>query len=360
MATLLVIVRPVRRYLVRTVQSIGWLGNSGRSALLAAIIVTACELVKAIAEWAMARTDAQWGIAPLRAGAFLKANAVGMGVRALVVFVGVFVALACMRHWKQTWPFKLALASVALVVAASCTPVLKFFSPMHTQAIPAGATRTLVSELKQRAGLPTVSVRQTPASDGPDKVNAYAYGAGPWQGIVVLQGSITDLSQGELASMVAHELGHLKYRDPMVSGLVATGFLGLLILGCGWCATRRGPRRYGHWVVPEMVPALMAIWLIGSLALLPAASAVSRKIEARADQYSLNLTHDPAQFIRMMRIVATENQAYLGNGAPHLWRRTHPTIGQRLAAARQWAQEHNVQLPPLPPARDISPSKKPK
>jgi Zn-dependent protease with chaperone function len=61
---------------------------------------------------------------------------------------------------------------------------------------------------------------------------------------------------------------------------------------------------------------------------------LSRKVEQRADQFSLQLTHDPKTFISFQRKIATENvsdpdppaisQFLLG---------THPTTMQRIGVA---------------------------
>jgi STE24 endopeptidase len=63
---------------------------------------------------------------------------------------------------------------------------------------------------------------------------------------------------------------------------------------------------------------------------------ISRRIEARADQHALRLTHDPATFAAMQLRLAEVNFA-----DPHpprieyLLFATHPDTVERLAAARE-------------------------
>jgi Peptidase family M48. len=79
----------------------------------------------------------------------------------------------------------------------------------------------------------------------------------------------------------------------------------------------------------------------------PAQDLVSRRIEARADLHSLNLTREPNEFVAMQRRLATTNLSDV-DPSPLVFGMfsTHPTAPQRIALARNWAQVHRVPLPP--------------
>ena len=68
---------------------------------------------------------------------------------------------------------------------------------------------------------------------------------------------------------------------------------------------------------------------------------LSRKIEARADGFALELTRDPAAQIALQRRLAVSNVA--DPDPPrllHLLFGTHPTTVQRIGIGEAWASDH--------------------
>ena len=88
---------------------------------------------------------------------------------------------------------------------------------------------------------------------------------------------------------------------------------------------------------PRVVPLLLALVAVGTLVLAPAGNLVSRRIEARADVHSLDLTRDPQVFADSQRRLALSN---LSDLEPHPLAyalfATHPTTTERLAMVREW------------------------
>ncbi len=74
-----------------------------------------------------------------------------------------------------------------------------------------------------------------------------------------------------------------------------------------------------------------------SLLLKPIANAWSRHNERRADRFALTLTRRPAEFITAMRRLGAQNLAEERPSTPVLWFfHTHPTIDERIAAAKEF------------------------
>jgi STE24 endopeptidase len=72
-----------------------------------------------------------------------------------------------------------------------------------------------------------------------------------------------------------------------------------------------------------------------------ASNVLSRRVEARADTYALNLTQDPAAFIGLTRSLAVTNLA--DPTTPRIFQvvwGTHPTTMQRIGAGLAWARDH--------------------
>jgi STE24 endopeptidase len=95
------------------------------------------------------------------------------------------------------------------------------------------------------------------------------------------------------------------------------------------------------------IALLLALLALISFVSGPGQNLISRRIEARADLHSLNLTREPDQFVAMQRRLATVNLSDLDPSSLVFGMfSTHPTAPQRIALARTWAEVHHVPVPP--------------
>ena len=68
-----------------------------------------------------------------------------------------------------------------------------------------------------------------------------------------------------------------------------------------------------------------------------ASNVLSRQVEARADAFALDLTRDPADFVKFERRIAIRN---ISDPDPprllHLLFSTHPTTAERIGIGEAW------------------------
>lgn len=275
-----------------------------------------------------------WGSWALDVGRGVLVSA-GLSALALVALVGIA------RVARRTWWAWGAGATAALVVAGSFAyplvvePVFNSFTPL-----PAGPLRTQLLELAERDGVPVDDVLVADASRRTSRLNAYVSGFGSSRRIVLYDTLVERASPQEVALVVAHELGHADEDDVLVGTLL--GALGVAAAVCGLAVLlswRPVLRRSGADGVhdPRVVPLLLALVAVGTLVVAPASNLVSRRVEARADVHSLELTRDPQVFTDSMRRLAVTN---LSDLEPHPLAyalfATHPSTTERLALAREW------------------------
>ncbi|NDB18717.1 MAG: hypothetical protein EB027_05590 [Actinobacteria bacterium] len=225
--------------------------------------------------------------------------------------------------------------------------------PERTTALPDTPLATAMESLTDRAGLAGTRLRVLPVAADSTEINAYAAGSGPMARVVVYDTLLHDVPQSHVLSVLAHELGHVKYRDSLVLTVASSTCAGLAVLGLGLLWRRRRPGAVRLPFRLTELPPVVAAAMVMMLVMLPASNALSRTVEARADVYALELTDNPKAFARVMRTIAVQGQSYLGDEKPWGWARSHPTIAWRLALARAWARDHGIVLPPT--SADVRP-----
>jgi STE24 endopeptidase len=207
-------------------------------------------------------------------------------------------------------------------------PVFNKFTPL-----PAGETRSDVLELARRAGVDVGEVYEVDASTRTTAVNAYVTGVGRTKRVVLFDTLLKDYPPAEMRLVVAHELGHVRFRD------VPHGLLWLAIVApFGTLAVARTAERLTR-PGATAVPAVALSLALAAPAITTISNQLSRAIERRADAFALDLTGEPDAMVAFERRITVQN---VGDPDPPRWQQillgTHPPtmerIGQALAASK--------------------------
>jgi heat shock protein HtpX len=243
---------------------------------------------------------------------------------------------------------------MALVFAAIMNFVSYFFSdkialamyhaqPVSREDLP--RVYNIVERLSQKVGLPMPKVYVIP-SDSP---NAFATGRNPnHASVAVTQGILGLLTDDELEGVLAHELGHVRNRDILISSVAATlaGAITYLAHIARWgmifggFGGDRDDRRGG------VIPALIMMFLAPFAAML-IQMAVSRSREYGADETGAHWTGNPyalasalskiESYSRRVPLAASASTAHMFIIAPFLGGMsfgnlfsTHPPTAKRI------------------------------
>ncbi len=245
---------------------------------------------------------------------------------------------------------------IALIFAAVMNFVSYFFSdkialavyraqPVTREELP--RVYQVVERLTQRIGIPMPKIYVIP-SDSP---NAFATGRNPnHASVAVTQGILNLLNDEELEGVLAHELGHVRNRDILISSIAATlaGAITVLARMAMWGAMFGGlggrddrDRGGGLGALFMMILAPIAAMLIQL--------AVSRSREYAADATGAHLTGNPYALASALRKLDTYSrrvplpaspstahlfivQPFLGMSGLNLANlfSTHPPIAKRI------------------------------
>ncbi len=238
---------------------------------------------------------------------------------------------------------------IALVFAGVMNFVSYFFSdkialamyraqPVSREDLP--RVYSVVERLTQKIGLPMPKIYVIPM----DSPNAFATGRNPnHASVAVTQGILNLLNDEELEGVLAHELGHVRNRDILISSIAATlagavtylARFGMFFGGMGDRDERRGG---GMGALLMLIVAPIAAMLIQL--------AVSRSREYEADHTGAGFTGNPYAlasalakldaYSRRVPMMATPSTAHLFIVQPLLGVNfgnlfsTHPPIAKRI------------------------------
>jgi STE24 endopeptidase len=249
---------------------------------------------------------------------------------------GAAIAIGVIRRFPGRWWLPGA------VVAVGVSTLMVFLAPVvidplfnKFEPLPEGSLRSEVLALADQAGVDVGEVYRVDASRRTTATNAYVWGLGRTKRVVIYDTLIRDLPDEQVRSVVAHELSHVVSKD-VLRGLLwmaivapAGAFLTMVVAE----RLNRGPA-LGR---PAALPALALAGSLVSSAVGFASNLLSRRVEARADTYALDLTRDPAAFIGLAQSLTTTN---LADPEPprifHILLGTHPTTMQRVGAGLAW------------------------
>lgn len=284
----------------------------------------------------------RYGLSTRGWGLWLRDVAVSTGIDAGLTALALLALVALARKAPRTWWAWGAVGAAALVVTGSflwpvvIEPAFNRFEPM-----PAGQLRTDLLALAEENGTPVQDVLVSDASRRTTALNAYVSGFGSTRRIVVYDTVLDRLSEAEIESITAHELGHVATDDVLTGTLIGALGAAAGVAVLGWVVSPRLLRRAGADSVgdPRVIPLVLFLVAVGSLASAPVQNLVSRHVEARADVHALDLTGDPGTFVEMQQGLARTNLSDPDPPAAWQWFfGSHPTTAQRVALAKDWAE----------------------
>ncbi len=277
---------------------------------------------------ALQRLRLDVGLSTQSWGGWARDVAVSQAVVLVPTALGLLVLVAAASRWRRAWPAVVGVGLAGFVVVASFVypllvePLFNRFEPL-----PDGSLRSQVLALADQEGVAVDDVLVADASRRTTSLNAYVSGFGSTRRVVLYDTLVEDAPEEQTLSVVAHELAHARYDDPLTGALlgaagalVGVGLLGVLIGG-----STSDPRR---------VPRVLAVLAVAMLVSSPVESGISRLIETRADVAALAATSDPRSFVDLHRRLALRS---LADPSPPRWSQwffgTHPTVLERIGLA---------------------------
>jgi heat shock protein HtpX len=224
--------------------------------------------------------------------------------------------------------------------------VLRMYGAQEATQADAPQLHQIVEELAQEAGIPKPRIYIIPD----DSPNAFATGRNPQHAAVAAtQGIMRLLTPAELKGVLAHELGHVRNRDILISTIAATMAGAIMILA----SIARFGAIFGAMQDDDEgggIIGVLVMSIIAPIAAMLIQMAISRSREYLADETGAHLAHDPEALARALEKLSMGTQrapmdanpstAHMftvnpltGRGMMNLFS-THPPIEERIARLR--------------------------
>jgi STE24 endopeptidase len=253
----------------------------------------------------------------------------GWTIGGAIAGAGGALAVVLLRRFPRTWWLPASGIVVAFAVVLTYAgpvvldPVFNRFEPVR------GQTRADVLELARRAGVEVGEVQVMDASRRTTAANAYVAGLGDTKRVVLYDTLLDGFTRDEVRLVVAHELAHVHHRD-VPNGLLWVALVAPAGLFAAATLTRRMAPQADR-APASAVPALALSLALVVPVVATISNQLSRRVEARADSYALELTDAPEPFIGFERRIAVRN---VSDPDPPSWQvsllSTHPPTVQRI------------------------------
>jgi len=246
---------------------------------------------------------------------------------------------------KIYWWFWTGLAMVIFsVILSALFPViiLPIFNKYDVIDNPALVKR--LTKILEKYGLKASGFFRQNMSRQTKKENAFLGGLGKTRRVVLADNLIDHMSESEIESVIAHEIGHYHHQHIWKNMFIGTVQQFLLFYLVNIIILNLFPEflesmTWNLTIFPMFI--LILSWLSGLLFSIPNL-ALSRYFERQADLIALE-TSDPIYFKKAMAGLANRN---LSNAYPETWVKvlfySHPPVGERLALAEAYENNHNL------------------
>ena len=251
-----------------------------------------------------------------------------------ILLCALFFAIEASPHywwllgWAVFWGFQL---SIMFIYPRFLAPLFNKFTPLED-----GLLKNLLQDLSVRLDFPVKDIFVMDGSKRSGHANAYFTGLGKERRIVLFDTLINQLSPAEVEAVLAHEIGHCKYKH-ITKQLILFGAISL----------------YGFFVLYQLstwrelytlfgvsVPSTATLLLCFSLVVgpvlyfvAPLINMLSRAFEFQADAYAVQAVESSRPLAQGLLKLSKNSKS---NPKPHPWFSafyySHPPLAERLAA----------------------------
>jgi len=253
-----------------------------------------------------------------------------------IVVLGLISLFMLLHGALGNWVFLIFFFVLAAVMLFFVF-FMHFFSKIFNKFTPIeeGSLKEKIDALAKRTDFPVKRIFSMDASRRSTKQNAYFTGFGRNRTIVLYDTLIEKMTEDEVISVLAHEIGHAKKRHVLFNMPVAFSIMALLLLA-GFFVVNQGDISTAFGFSGLNIAFNIFVLMIFATPVLTLLQIprciISRAFEYAADAYEAHYAGKKTAISALKKLYRED----YGNLTPHpfvvLIRHSHPTLTQRISA----------------------------
>jgi STE24 endopeptidase len=277
----------------------------------------------------------------------LKDRAISLVINSGIMTLLYVLIIKIPKNW---WIAAAAVLILFFILASFVYPIVidplfYKFTPLKDEVL-----QKEINAMTDKAGIKIDKILVADASRKTNTVNAYFTGIGSTKRIVIYDNLLNNHTRGEVLSVIAHEMGHWRYRHILYNTIIGCAEIILLVFilkivqsgigasaviapsqtGSGFPAVFGQPINFGV----KLVALLFILYSFLSYLSMPLDNLISRQFEKQADKASASLTGDAATQIKIFENLAVTNLSNVKPGKVLEYIIfSHPPIIDRINAA---------------------------
>ncbi len=260
------------------------------------------------------------------------------GTKGLLVgsVIGIPLLLAfyyLMLHTGNAWWFYFALllfffsVFLAQILPVVILPIFYKVTPITDETL-----KEKIINIAREGGLRVKNIYKFNMSKETKKANAAFTGLGKTKRIILGDTLLKNFSADEIATVVAHEVGHYKKKHIVKNIFLSTAFsfITLYLISVFYNLTLP---IFGFKKITQIdaLPLLVLWSMVIGLVLTPLTNKISRRFEYQADEYAVKVTGEKEMFANTLLKL---NELNLGDKEPHplieCFFYSHPSVKKRV------------------------------
>jgi STE24 endopeptidase len=287
----------------------------------------------------------KWNFSTQTAIDWLLDQAKSFGLGLVLGSLLLALLLWVMARFPGSWWLMAGVASafvsviLATIFPVAILPIFHRYTPIRDEQLTGSLQKILA-----QGGLKSSGFYQEDMSRKTRKENAFLAGLGKTRRVVLGDNLVENMTNPEIVSIIAHEVGHYKHRH-MWKGIalgtaqqVVVFYLLHLIMNAAFPAFLLSTRAN-----LTLVPILLIIaGALSGFLFGPLGNMLSRRMEKTADLYAIIHIEEKRAFLSALAGLADRN---LANAYPARWVKvlyySHPPIGERLEMLERFIKDRN-------------------
>ena len=190
---------------------------------------------------------------------------------------------------RKSWYFLSAVILISVSLVGNY--IYPYFDEVQNELVPMedGELKSKIIDLSKEAGIENLDIKVIPKSGETNSMNAYMTGINNSRRIVFWDTTLNGLSEKEVLSVAAHEMGHYKLNHIQKSTIISS-LLTLMTLMLVHNLMRRFSTKDYRKI--DKVPYILFMLNVIGLLFSPIETAYSRKMEVEADTFAMEITND--------------------------------------------------------------------